>query len=86
MVYKVIYKFADGKDNNRIYEAEAVYPVEGFEVSEARLKYLLDIGAIEEDEVDIDKLTKEEIIEILTKKGVDFDSKAKKEELVALLK
>ena len=46
-MYKAIIQFADGKDNNRVYEINDVYPVEGVEVSEERLKYLQDIGVIE---------------------------------------
>ena len=46
-MYKAIIQFADGKDNNRVYEINDVYPVQGVEVSEERLKYLQNIGAIE---------------------------------------
>lgn len=46
-MYKAIIQFADGKDNNRVYEINDVYPVQDFEVSEDRLKYLQDIGVIE---------------------------------------
>ena len=46
-MYKAIIKFADGKDNNRVYGVNDIYPVEGVEVSEERLKYLQDIGVIE---------------------------------------
>ena len=46
-MYKAIIQFADGKDNDRVYEINDVYPVQGVEVSEERLKYLQNIGAIE---------------------------------------
>ena len=46
-MYKAIIKFADGQDANRVYEVNDIYPVEGVEVSEERLKYLQDIGVIE---------------------------------------
>ncbi|SHH54916.1 HeH/LEM domain-containing protein [Caloranaerobacter azorensis DSM 13643] len=40
----------------------------------------------EDTEIDYNKLTKDEIKSILDEKGVDYDSRAKKDELIKLLK
>lgn len=98
-MYRVINTFADKFDNNVIYDVGDEYPREGFEVGEERIKFLMQSDTLlsgaaieevkddkeDENTNDVEKLKVSEIRDLLTEKGIEYDPKAKKEELVKLL-
>lgn len=81
MKYKAIKRFRD-KHTRKI-----ILPGTTFMCDEnERIKDLLERGLIEgEIKPSFDTLTKNEIIKILKDKGIEFNPKVKKDELIALL-
>ncbi len=74
---------------NAIGQFNAGEEVVGLEDAE-RIKYLLSIGAIEEADgeggevVQLDKLTKADLIDLLSEEGIEYDESNTKAELIAL--
>lgn len=80
-MYKVIREFHDK------YNLKIVYKVgDEFSSNEPdRIKDLIDRGLIEGEKPSFNSMTKKEIIKELEEKGIEYNAKAKKEELVKLL-
>lgn len=80
-MYKVIREFHDK------YNLKIVYKVgDEFSSNEPdRIKDLIDRGLIEGEKPSFNSMTKKEIIKELEEKGIEYNAKAKKEELVELL-
>lgn len=74
---------------NAIGQFNAGEEVVGLEDAE-RIEYLLSIGAIEEADgeggevVQLDKLTKADLIDLLNEEGIEYDESNTKAELIAL--
>lgn len=89
MAYKVTRNILDSKDNLYFYEAGETFPREGLVVSDNRLKALLELGVIASDtpsqEVKEVELSVKELKAKLDELGIDYKSRATKEELKALL-
>ena len=93
MTFKTTKAIRDLQDNEFFYYVGAIYPRQGLEVSKERLDELVEKGAIiktEEpivDEVELDEdLTVDEIKVALDELGIKYSSRAKKAELLELLK
>lgn len=93
MTYKTTKAILDTQDNDFCYYAGAIYPRQGLEVSKERLDELVEKGAIvktEDHTVDAVELnedpTVDEIKIALDELGIKYSSRAKKAELLELLK
>lgn len=99
--YKTPKAIRDLQDDDFCYYAGAIYPRQGLEVSQERLDELLEKGAIVvadevpaqpdeegtlEVEEELDDQTVPEIKAALDKLGIKYSSRAKKAELLELLK
>ena len=93
MTYTTTKAIRDLQDNDFCYYAGAIYPRPGLVVSQERLDELVEKGAIvktEEqtvDEIELDEdPTIDEIKAALDELGIKYGSRAKKAELLELLK
>lgn len=80
---KVIKAFNDAKDNNKLYSPKGLNEYTGSRVNELIKKGYLEGEIIEEKEEK--ELTIAEIKALLDEKGIEYDSKMKKAELLAKL-
>ena len=81
-MYKVISKFHDKYDLKKVYQVGDEFSSDDQE----RIDDLVDRGLIEGDKKpSFDLLTKKEIMELLEKKGIKYNTRANKEELLNLL-
>ena len=80
-MYKVIREFHDK------YDLKIVYKIgDEFSSNEPdRIKDLIDRGLIEGEKPSFNSMTRKEIIKELEEKGIEYNAKAKKEELAKLL-
>jgi len=80
-MYKVIKLFKD-KYNGQIYKIGDVFECD----DTARINDLINRGLIEGDKKpSFDLLTKKEIMRLLEEKGIEYNSRVNKDELLALL-
>lgn len=98
MEYKTTHAILDSLDNDQYYYGGAVYPRPGFVVSQERLDELVEKGHIvkiddepsllakEEEEPAVEDPTIDEIKAALDDLGIKYSSRAKKAELLGLLK
>lgn len=93
MAYKTTKAIRDKQDNDFCYYAGAIYPRQGLEVSKERIDELVKnghIAKIEEpivDGIELDENnTVDEIKAKLDELGIGYSSRAKKAELLELLK
>lgn len=87
MAFKVLKPFRDTTDNKYEYGVGDTFPRTGFnKVTDERKQYLVDLGFIAEETEDITKLTVAELKERLDNQGIEYDAKAKKDDLINLLK
>ncbi len=98
MGYKTTHAILDSLDNDQYYYGGAVYPRPGLVVSQERLDELVEKGHIvkiddepslpakEEEEPAVDDPTVDEIKAALDELGIKYSSRAKKAELLELLK
>lgn len=88
--YIVVKHFKDGEDNGRYYPVNSKYPItDDIEVTEDRLNLLTEKGYIKKvkkQTVPLDEHTVKELKEIADNKGIEYDPKIKKADLIALLK
>ena len=82
MTYTTTKAIRDLQDNDFCYYAGAIYPRPGLVVSQERLDELVEKGAI----VKTEEPTVDEIKATLDELGIKYGSRAKKEELLELLK
>lgn len=98
MKYKTTHAILDSLDNDQCYYGGAIYPRPGFVVSQERLDELVEKGHItkiddessrlakEEEKPVVDDPTVDEIKGGLDELGIKYSSRAKKTELLELLK
>ena len=79
MKAKVIKRFRD-KHAGGLYT-----PGDLFEAETARIEYLINLGYLKPIKIDFNSMTKKEIMKLLDGKGIEYDAKAKKDELIELL-
>lgn len=93
MAYKVIKDFTDEKAGGRVYRKDNVFPAEGLQVSEERLKELStkenkrNEVLIEEvaEKVSLEDKTVAELKSLADEKELEYDPKIKKADLIELL-
>ncbi|NLL63995.1 MAG: hypothetical protein GX241_07205 [Ruminococcaceae bacterium] len=76
---KVIKRFKDK------YTRNLYVPGDLFEAETARIEYLINLGYLKPIKIDFNSMTKKEIMKLLDGKGIEYDAKAKKDELIELL-
>jgi len=80
MEYEVIRRFRDK------YTGEIILPGETFTCDETdRIKDLINRGIIKEQELDLDTMTKKEIMSMLDERGIEYNPRQTKAELIKLL-
>jgi len=81
-MFRVIREFRDKYNLQKVYKAGDEF----FSNEQKRIKNLLERGLIERvEEPSLNSLTKKEIMQLLDEKGIEYNAKAKKEELIELL-
>lgn len=88
MAYKVTQAIRDLKDNQHYYRAGDIFPREGLEVDDDRVAELVKGGYIVadvEDEADLSKLKKDELVALAVEKGIEVDAKDTKAEIIEKL-
>ena len=98
MGYKTTHAILDSLDKDQYYYGGAIYPRQGLEVAQERLDELVEKGHIikiddepslpskEEEKPVVDEPTVDEIKAVLDELGIKYSSRAKKAELLELLK
>ena len=88
MAYKVTQAIRDLQDNQRYYRAGDKFPRNGLEVDDERVAELVKGGyivAVVEDDADLSKLKKDELVALAIEKGIEVDTKDTKAEIIEKL-
>lgn len=88
MAYKVTQAIRDLKDNQHYYRAGDVFPREGLKVDDERVAELVKGGYIVadvEEDADLSKLKKDELVALAVEKGIELDTKDTKAEIIEKL-
>lgn len=97
MAYKVIKDFTDEQSGGRVYRKDNVFPAEGLQVTDERLKelstkenkrneVLIEEVKAEEKEIEsLEHLTVAQLKEQLDGKGIEYKANDKKPDLIKLL-
>jgi len=88
MSFKVTQAIRDSKDDNHYYDAGDIYPREGLDVDDERVTELVKGGYIVadvEEDADLSKLKKDELVALAVEKGVEVDTKDTKAEIIEKL-
>ena len=88
MVFKVTQAIRDLQDNEQYYRAGDIYPRPNLEVGDERLAELVKGGYIVadvEEEGDLSKLKKDELVALAVEKGIEVDTKDTKAEIIEKL-
>ncbi len=88
MAYKVTQAIRDLQDNNHYYATGDIYPRKNLKVDDERVAELVKGGYIVadvEEQTDLSKLKKDELVALAVEKGVDVDTKDTKAEIIEKL-
>lgn len=88
MAYKVTQAIRDLQDNEHYYRTGDVFPRKDLKVDDERVAELVKGGYIVadvEDEADLSKLKKDELVALAVEKGVEVDTKDTKAEIIEKL-
>ena len=88
MAYKTTKAIRDLQDNQHYYRAGDVFPREGLKVDDDRVAELVEGGYIVadvEEDADLSKLKKDELVALAVEKGIEVDTKDTKAEIVEKL-
>ena len=88
MAYKTTKAIRDLQDNQHYYRAGDVFPREGLKVDDERVAELVEGGYIVsdvEEDTDLSKLKKDELVALAVEKGVEVDTKDTKAEIIEKL-
>ena len=88
MVYKVTQAIRDLQDNQRYYRAGDTFPRNGLKVDDERVAELVKGGYIVadvEEDADLSKLKKDELVALAVEKGIEVDTKDTKAEIIEKL-
>ena len=88
MAYKVTQAIRDLQDNEFYYTSGDVFPREGLKVDDERLAELVKGGYIVadvEEDADLSKLKKDELVALAVEKGIEVDTKDTKAEIIEKL-
>ena len=88
MAFKVTQAIRDLQDNNFYYAAGDIYPRKNLQVDDERLAELVKGGYIVadvEEDADLSKLKKDELVALAVEKGIEVDTKDTKAEIIEKL-
>ena len=88
MAYKVTQAIRDLQDNQRYYRAGDIFPRKDLEVDDERVAELVKGGYIVadiEEDADLSKLKKDELVSLAVEKGIEVDTKDTKAEIIEKL-
>ena len=88
MAYKVTQAIRDLQDNQHYYRAGDTFPRNGLKVDDERVAELVKGGYIVaevEEDADLSKLKKDELVALAIEKGVEVDTKDTKAEIIEKL-
>lgn len=85
MAFKVTTPIRDSKDNYHYYTAGDIFPREGLDVDNDRVAELVKGGYIVEQDNDLSKLKKDELVALANEKGIDVDTKDTKADIIEKL-
>ena len=88
MAYKVTQEIRDLQDNQHYYRAGDVFPRKDLEVDDERVAELVKGGYIVadvEEDADLSKLKKDELVALAVEKGIEVDTKDTKAEIIEKL-
>ncbi|WP_373815838.1 hypothetical protein [Jeotgalibaca porci] len=88
MVFKVTQAIRDLQDNKHYYRAGDIFPREGLKVDDERVTALVKGGYIiadVEEDADLSKLKKDELVALAVEKGIEVDTKYTKAEIIEKL-
>ena len=88
MAYKVTQAIRDLQDNQRYYRAGDTFPRNGLEVDDERVAELVKGGYIVaevEEDADLSKLKKDELVALAIEKGIEVDAKDTKADIIEKL-
>ena len=88
MAYKVTQAIRDLQDNQRYYRAGDKFPRNGLKVDDERVAELVKGGYIVaevEEDADLSKLKKDELVALAIEKGIEVDAKDTKADIVEKL-
>ena len=88
MAYKVTQAIRDLQDNQRYYRAGDKFPRNGLKVDDERVAELVKGGYIVadvEEDADLSKLKKDELVALAVEKGIEVDTKDTKAEIIEKL-
>lgn len=88
MAYKVTQAIRDLQDNQRYYRAGDTFPRNGLKVDDERVAELVKSGYIVadvEEDADLSKLKKDELVALAVEKGIEVDTKDTKAEIIEKL-
>ena len=88
MAFKVTTPIRDLQDNLHYYTAGDIFPREGLDVDDDRVAELVKGGYIVadvEEDADLSKLKKDELVALAVEKGIEVDTKDTKAEIIEKL-
>ena len=85
MAFKVTTPIRDSKDDLHYYTVGDIFPREGLDVDNDRVAELVKGGYIVEQDNDLSKLKKDELVALAVKKGIDVDTKDTKADIIEKL-
>lgn len=88
MAYKVTQAIRDLQDNQRYYRAGDKFPRNGLKVDDERVAELVKGGYIVaevEEDADLSKLKKDELVALAIEKGIEVDAKDTKADIIEKL-
>lgn len=88
MAYKVTQAIRDLQDNQRYYRAGDTFPRNGLKVDDERVAELVKGGYIVaevEEDADLSKLKKDELVALAIEKGIELDAKDTKADIIEKL-
>ena len=88
MAYKVTQAIRDLQDNQRYYRAGDKFPRNGLKVDDERVAELVKGGYIVadvEEDADLSKLKKDELVALAVEKGIEVDTKDTKADIIEKL-
>ena len=88
MAYKVTQAIRDLQDNQRYYRAGDTFPRNGLKVDDERVAELVKGGYIVaevEEDADLSKLKKDELVTFAIEKGIEVDAKDTKADIIEKL-
>ena len=88
MAYKVTQAIRDLQDNQHYYRAGDIFPRNGLKVDDERVAELVKGGYIVaevEEDADLSKLKKDELVALAVEKGIEVDTKDTKAEIIEKL-